>query len=374
MRLRSLVLALLGAALLWGAGDARAAAAIPGLSVDLTWGVPRAEMDREVALLSAGHVRWVRMSMAWNGVERFGRGQYDERFVSDMDYAVRAVRAAGIEVLMPIADGVPYWASADPGKHLDSDGKPQWNKLWRPADFADFGRFTGWVASRYAPLGVHVFEVWNEPNLERFWPSGPNPAEYAAMLRAAYPAIKRADPRATVLLGGLYQNGADFLEGVYRAGGAGFFDAVATHVYTGGDPAPCRPGARDPSPDSLCGIENVHRVMQAHGEGRRPVWLTEFGWSTWEDGVSEAEQAVYLVHALSRLRRAFPYVPVAFAYNLRDNYWLGDDSGSQEGNYGLTKTDGTPKPALGALESVIVGRTALEVILARVDAIVSTGD
>ncbi|MEA2392067.1 MAG: polysaccharide biosynthesis protein PslG [Solirubrobacteraceae bacterium] len=330
---------------------------MPGVSVDLTWGIPRAAMDREVDILARTHVRWVRMSMAWNGVERAGRGVYDQRFVSDMDYALQRVREAGIEVVMPIADGVPYWASADPGKHVDGDGHPQWNRFWRPADFADYGRFTAWVARRYAPLGVHVFEIWNEPNYEHFWPSGPDPRAYVEMLRAAYPAVKQADPRATVLLGGLYQNGAGFLEGVYRAGGGGSFDAVATHAYPGGAPTGC--GPRSPLA-SLCGIASVHGVMAAHGDGSRPVWLTEFGWSTWDDGVSLDQQAEFLSGAFGDIRSAFPYVPVAFAYNLRDNYWLGDDSGSQEGNYGLLRTDFRAKPGFGALASAISGRSGMQ--------------
>jgi hypothetical protein len=353
-------LAALGLAVLTASFAAPASAAAPGVSVDLTWGVSRADIDREVDLLVRSGVPWVRMSMAWNGIERFGPGQYDTRFLGDMDYAVQRVRAAGIDVVMPISDGVPYWASADPAKHVDGDGHPQWNHLWRPRDFADYGRFTGWLVRRYAPLGVHVFEVWNEPNFAHFWPSGPNPGEYAEMLRDASVAIRRADPAATVLLGGLYQNGAGFLDGVYRAGAGGSFDGVADHFYPPGDPGRCGPGRGGEPPESLCGIADVRRVMRAYGDGHKPVWITEFGWSTWDDGVSQAAQATYVAGAFRQLARDFPGVPVAIAYNLRDNYWLGDDSGSQEGNYGFLRTDFTPKPALGALTSAVTGRSAIQ--------------
>lgn len=52
-------------------------------------------------------------------------------------------------------------------------------------------------------MGVHTFEIWNEPNYAQFWPSAPNAAEYVTMLKAGYAAVKTADPGATVLMGGL---------------------------------------------------------------------------------------------------------------------------------------------------------------------------
>ncbi len=53
-----------------------------------------------------------------------------------------------------------------------------------------------------------------------------------ACCRPTYPAIKAAEPEATVLLGGLTGNDYTFLEGVYAAGGKGYFDAVGVHTDT----------------------------------------------------------------------------------------------------------------------------------------------
>lgn len=355
-----------------------ARAAVPGVSVDLTWSIPRRDMDREIGLLKRAGVRWVRMTMAWSGVEPHGSGGYDERYLSDMDYAVGQARAAGLNVLMPITDGVPYWASADPKRHVEG-GEPRWNHYWRPRDWGDYGRFARFVAARYGPLGVHAYEVWNEPNLDRFWPSGPNAGEYAAMLRAAYPEIKAADPHATVLLGGLYQNGDSFLAGVYAAGARPFFDAVGDHFYTEKDPARCSREGKGPrwSPDSLCGIANVEKVMADHGDATKPVWITEFGWSTFDDGVSADEQARYLTSALAKLGRDFPAVRVAFAYNLRDNYWMHDDPSNREADYGLLRTDFSPKPGFAELERAASGQTGVDnlqdAVAALAEAVRATG-
>ena len=73
--------------------------------------------------------------------------------------------------------------------------------LCAPADPGPFAQFAGAAAARYAPLGVHDWEIWNEPN-GAFWLPAPNPAAYVAWLRVM-PAIKAADPEATVISGGL---------------------------------------------------------------------------------------------------------------------------------------------------------------------------
>ncbi|MEA2391454.1 MAG: polysaccharide biosynthesis protein PslG [Solirubrobacteraceae bacterium] len=331
----------------WSAPPARAAA--PGVNVDLTWGISRRDIDREMTFLRASNVRWVRMNVPWNGVEVQARGRYDWRFVATVDYAVAQVLGAGIRIVMPVADGVPYWASADPRRRVRG-GRRLWNRFYRPRRFSDYGRFAGWVARRYSRRGVHVFEVWNEPDLAQFWPSGPSPRRYAAMLRAAYGPIKRADRASTVLLGGLYQNDDAFLRGVYAARGRRFFDAVGDHSYPDGDPRRCwrdRPGHW--SRRSLCGIAGVRAVMRAHGDGARAIWLTEFGWSTARGHTGSTDQARYIAAAMDRLGRDFPAVTAALVYNLRNDYWLGDDPRVTEANYGLLRTDFTPKPGYGGL-------------------------
>ena len=86
-----------------------------------------------------------------------------------------------------------------------------------------------------------------------FWGNeSPNPAAYAAMVKAAYTSIKQADPGMTVLVGGLAsaggyddvtcsgQKGAghdqtawnelNYLQALYADGIHGYFDAVAWHV------------------------------------------------------------------------------------------------------------------------------------------------
>ena len=320
-----------------------------GVVADLSWGISRAQMDRSVAQLREAGVRWARVNVSWSGGEPDGKGRYNEGWLADIDHAVRTARAAGIEVLMPISDGVPHWASADPRKTASS-----WDKMWQPRSMADYGDFVRYVAARYRPLGVRAFEIWNEPNHPRFWPSGPNPAAYVPMLKAGHAAVKSVDPGATVVLGGLSKNDATYLAGIYANGGRAYFDVAAVHPYTGSvSPTRCwNDASGKPALDAFCSLRNVRDVMVANGDTAKPIWLTEFGWSTSTGsyGVDEATQARHLTEAVAELRTRYPYVTHALWYMSRDIYWSADPA-SWDGNAGLVRRDFSPKPSLAAFRT-----------------------
>ncbi len=81
------------------------------------------------------------------------------------------------------------------------------------SDYADFVDF---VVRRYSPLGVTHYEIWNEPDHTRFWPSGVNAADYTSMLRPGHAAVKAANnPAATVLMGGLSKGDHYYLDQLY---------------------------------------------------------------------------------------------------------------------------------------------------------------
>jgi len=342
------------------AGAAGAGPAV-GVVGDITWGTSTADIDRTVGMMADAGVAWVRANVGWNAGEPDAKGVPNENWLVQVDYAITRVRAAGIQVLMPISDGVPYWASADPAKYTDASGA-HWNKYWRPTNVADYADFVGAMVRRYQAMGVHTYEVWNEPNTSRFWPSGPSAAEYATLLAAAYPAIKAADPTATVVLGGLSKGDYDYLGQLYAVGAGTSFDAVAVHPYTGTvDPTWCwnEAGTTKLAKDSFCSIEEVRNTMVANGDSAKGIWLTEFGWSTTTGayGVSEATQAQFLTAALDKVRSSYPYVQTAFWYNLRNNYWLNNEPTDFEANMGLLRVDFTAKPAYNALRTWTGGPT-----------------
>ena len=352
----AIAVAAMAASILGGiAPPAQATTAGPrvGAVADITWGTSQADINTTISSMAAAGIKWVRAGVSWAAGEEHGKGVSNQGYLSQMDYAVAQARAAGMEVLMPIADGVPYWASADPAKYADASGQ-HWNKYWRPANASDYGDFMRAMVNRYKGFGVRTYEVWNEPNHSRFWPSGPNASEFTALLAAAYPAVKAADPGATVLMGGLSKGDYNYLAQVYAAGGRSYFDAVAVHPYTGiVDPTWCwnQAGTAKLAVDAFCSIEEVRNTMVANGDSAKSIWLTEFGWSTNSGsyGVTEAVQADFLTKALDRVRSSYPYVAASFWYNFRNNYWLNNAADDYEANLGLLRVDFSAKPSYDAM-------------------------
>ena len=70
-----------------------------------------------------------------------------------------------------------------------------------PADNAQYAEFVSMVATRYKGK-VSAYEVWNEPNGKSSGSPTPDAAQYTALLKAAYVAIKAADPNAIVVAAG----------------------------------------------------------------------------------------------------------------------------------------------------------------------------
>jgi polysaccharide biosynthesis protein PslG len=160
-------------------GDALGVASI--LSFDAT--TRSAQLQRLGTTLG---VHLVRRDFLWQDLEP-SAGAFD---FSDEDAAVDDSVASGMTTIGILAYNAP-WAASDG----DVDTPPD------PTLFAAFAEAT---ANQYAGR-VDTWEIWNEPNVGyRFWKPREDGAAYARLLAAAYPAVKRGNPKATVLLGGLF--------------------------------------------------------------------------------------------------------------------------------------------------------------------------
>jgi hypothetical protein len=107
--------------------------------------------------------------------------------------------------------------------------------------------------------------------------------QYVSLLRAAYPGFKAGDPAAKVILGGPASNDDGWIGQVYSLGGKDSFDVLSTHPYQGVADAPPE------HPDDgdrwwFTHLPAVRNVMIANGDGAKPVWFTEFGWSNHTNG------------------------------------------------------------------------------------------
>jgi hypothetical protein len=343
---RRLAGALAGVALLVMACAALAApparAATPGVNVELN-----DFNEHGAAMVAKTGARWVRAFVWWGNVQP-GPGAWDAGHVAALQRGARAAHDHHLKVMI-VALGTPAWASAN-------------GRLNGPPARTDaYAEFVSGLARRLRPH-VAAYEIWNEEDLELFWGGPPDPAAYARLLRAAYPAVKGAAPRAKIVFGGLTGGDYDFVDAAYRAGAKGAFDALGVHTDIPCHPEPPEHFIRDPngwiSRWSFLGYRSVRRVMLAHGD-RRPIWMTELGWTvstvpcatgvwagTKPAGVSERRQADVLRRAYACLRRD-RYVGVALWFTLRDN------DPAETVRYGLLRNDGTRRRAWSVFEDVV---------------------
>ena len=298
------------------------------------WPVNEAMLDRVMESGSG----WARVGVGWCSLEEAGPGLVSEWYLQRLEATVAAAEARGLRVLATLGC-TPGWLS----------GSESLTVLPEPAQAGEFERVARWLAERYAGR-IAAWEVWNEPDCSAGTGCGTtDPALYVPVLRAGSAGIRAGDPGAVVVSGGISGVNAAWIQGLYAAGGGGWFDALGLHPYQGPAAEPPEAPPAD-HPYRITNVERVREVMVAAGDDRTPVWFTEFGWTTgagegWHAGVDEATQADYLARAIALVQDTYPYVTHAFVFTVRDR----DDWSAYENNFGLTRLDGSPKPALAAL-------------------------
>ena len=186
------------------------------------------------------------------------------------------------------------------------------------------------MAARYRGR-VLAYIVWNEPNLAIEWEGQPpDPAGYVSLLCAARSAIHAADPEALVVSAGLAPtNHTDtsalddrlYLQAMYTAGAAGCFDILGAHPYGFAYPPDDPHDAHDGL--NFARLADLRAIMVAEGDGDKPIWATELGWTTDPVGeeqqwlrVSEEEQSRYLVTAFEQAAQEWPWLERIAVWNL----------------------------------------------------------
>jgi hypothetical protein len=289
-------------------------------------------------------VGWVRSFAPWNSYEP-ARGQLNQPLARALEEGIAGL-PGGTKAILDLVD-TPQWESGSSNPNTP------------PRNPADYGRFAGAMAKRFAGK-VAAWEIWNEEDDSSWWAGGPDPGAYVSMLKAAYTAIKAADPNATVVIGGLTGNDYEFLQQLYEHGAKGHFDAAAVHTDTAcNNVSPYEAlhnGPNDPRINrwAFLGYRTMHEVMLAHGDNS-PIWMTELGWNTtpglcksghWAGqkpaGVSYEQQALFLRQAYHCLAQD-PYVPVGIWYGLQETELDGF------GGYGLFDQNFDRKPAYYAM-------------------------
>jgi len=301
-----------------------------------------------LAALRESRPAWVRVFLGWNGLEP-AEGAYNTAEIANYQHFFNEL-PAGTKIDVDVW-GTPAWANGGSS-----------NVATPPVDDAEYAGFVNYLANAFHGR-VTAWEIWNEEDNRGWWIG--TPAQYVALLKAAYPAIKSADPSATVIVGGLTGNDGAYLGQLYAAGAEGSFDAVGVHTDTACNIASpydfeFNPGTHTINQYFFLGFVSIHAAMVAAGDAAKPIYMTELGWSStdaecevghWAGqkaaGVTLQQQAIYLeqaYHCLAQPR--YSSVKVAMWFELFDE---GSSSDPLD-NFGLLGQNYAPKPAFAAFE------------------------
>jgi hypothetical protein len=318
---------------------------------------PAAIRPDQLALMRSSGVETIRVVFNWDqaqpapGVPNFAA----------LDQTVGLASQAGLKIL-PIVLYTPRWASGKPlaGNYY----------LYAPRKTSYYTGFLRALVARYGPHGsfwsanpgvrrvpIRQWQIWNEPAFKFFWATQPYYKTYPKLLKAAYKAVHSADRGAKVVTAGLANNRANpswkYMKRFYRYGFRHSFDVLALHPFAS-------------SVSHLLKIVEFDRaVLKAHGDARKPIYLTEISWPA---SVGQIPKSDYLGFETTTARQG-KLIPQGFAALLRNKrlrvraaFWydwasrfvptsIGGTAVSFQ-YAGLVKYDGligfTPTPALSA--------------------------
>jgi hypothetical protein len=206
---------------------------------------------------------------------------------------------------------------------------------------ATFARFAAAAARRYA-RHAPLWEVWNEPDIARFWPPAPDARATALLLSETCRAIKAAD-RAAVVVGpasAALPNAAEQAgPGLYAALAASpagaCLDALSMHAYR-------VQGGAYPDPESVLGDLEASRQALARlrrAWARVPVIVSEWGYPT--SDAPPALQSAYFVR--TRLVNLMGGVSATIWYEWQDS---AVSAASAEAHFGLLDSANAAKVPL----------------------------
>ncbi|MBD0864085.1 cellulase family glycosylhydrolase [Gordonia sp. zg691] len=300
-----------------------------------------ADFAGEAEQIRATGASAIRIAAKWNLLQPSSANSFTW---TRLDAAVNAARAQGLSILMNLEGPAPVWAQK-PGANPFANGNA-------PANPATFGEFARQVALRYSPR-VAAWEVWNEPNLSHYL-LPPTANEYVPLLKAAFNGIRAAGANQSVITGGLSSLRTEtrdtvFINDMYALGAKNYFNGIGLHPYT--LPYPITADPRGGDGGGAAGLPAGRATMVANGDSAKSIWITEFGQPTGNTPASttEAVQANIITDAVNRAN-ALSWIAAIFIFNSHD---LSGNKADENSNFGLYRFNGTPKPVVGMLQSLL---------------------
>jgi hypothetical protein len=310
--------------------------------------------NQDIQGMLSARVRTTRFVLKWGWVQPV-KGSY--RWKSSDDF-IGALAARGIRSV-PSVWGNPGWlpGSGSTPPLGGNASQNEWRALLRalvsrygPGGAYWKGPYQNHYGQNAEPLPIQSWEIWNEPNLRKFFAPYPSPGKYAHLVQISRDAIRSKAPGAQIVLAGMPGYGDidawDFLRTFYAVRNIkNYFDAVALHPYG--------PNLNQFQSE----IQSVRNVMRSNSDGSTPLWITEIAWGSAPPDAFGINKG--LAGQAQILKRAFRLVlQHRTAWNIQRLFWYHwrDPKTSHAacsfcGSAGLLNFARSPKPALAAFKS-----------------------
>jgi len=298
------------------------------MGVQLFTNITPDEWERALNSAAPMGMGWLKVQASWRYLEPDAPG-HSPRQTGEFYSHLREAKAQGYNVMVSVAK-TPDWARSV----TDEDGPPD-----DPQDLANF--ITAMLGA--AGDSIDAIEIWNEPNIDREW-MGTYPMTgqaYMELFAPSYQAVRAYSPDIVVISAGLAPtltagnstDDRDFLRQMYQAGLGNYQNvAVGVHPYGWGN-----------APDDVCCVEesrgwdtlpqffflntmtDYRNIMLRYGDSDAQLWVTEFGWTSWQDlngmppeawmaFIDNDQQADYIVRAFE-IGQSLDYVGPMFLWN-----------------------------------------------------------
>ncbi|MXY96073.1 MAG: glycoside hydrolase family 5 protein [Caldilineaceae bacterium SB0670_bin_27] len=340
-----------------------------GINVFLEQEVEPAKREWAVQLAAQAGFKWLRQEFVWEDIEVHGKGDFEDRrhdparsAWDKYDHIVALAEQYDLQLIVRISNP-PAWSRAN-GNEAGPYAPPD--------NYQDFADFAGAVAARYQGR-IRYYQLWNEPNIFPEW--GVNtidPEAYVELLKSGAAAIRAVDPEAVIIAGalaatvdldgttvpGLSFSDLLFLQRMYDAGAAPYFDVMATQGYgLWSGPTDRR---MHPRVMNFGRPQFIRDLMVANGDGHKPIWISEMNWNAAPTDVeprygrvSLDEQSTNLPLAFERIREDWPWLGVANVWYLKRATDLWEQNRQPEAYFRLLAPDFTPQPVYESVRAYI---------------------
>ncbi len=297
-----------------------------GVNTFLEQEVEPQKRRKSVQMIADAGFHWIRQEFSWEDIEIHGKGDFEDRrnepyrsSWEKYDQIVDLAEEYGLEIIARLSNP-PAWSRGAGNSR---------GALAPPDNLANYGDFVEAVVRRYQGRIRH-YQIWNEPNIYPEWGEQPvSPEAYTELLRVGHDRVKNVCPDCVVISGALAQtiplgprdlNDFVFLQRMYDAGAAPYFDVLAMQGYglwSGPTDRRMRPRVLNFSRPLY-----LREIMVKNGDAAKPIWLTEMNWNAPPAElpdrpygfVTPEQQARYAVLAYERAQREWPWLGVVNAW------------------------------------------------------------